>query len=113
MIEWYKKVDPDKRIEIRTELVNLGTDYLRTTVTDYGVGIPPELVSRIFDSLFSTKPAGEGTGLGLSISRELVHAHKGHLHIESQVNDHTTATVDLPLPESRPDTISDQSVSAG
>lgn len=100
--ERYKKVDPGKRIEIKTELVNLGTDYLRTTVTDYGVGIPPELVSRIFDSLFSTKPPGEGTGLGLSISRELVHAHKGHLHIESQLNDHTTAIVDLPLPESKP-----------
>ena len=97
--ERFPQLNPDKKIEITSQLVDLGgIKYIRTALTDYGCGIPPDVISRIFDSMFSTKPAGKGTGLGLSISRDLVHEHKGYLHVESKVNDHTTVTVDLPLP---------------
>lgn len=89
--------EPGKRIEIKGEVVNFGDkNIIRTTVTDYGCGISPKVIGHVFDSMFSTKPAGQGTGLGLSISRDLIQAHHGFIHVESRLGDHTTVTVDLP-----------------
>ncbi|NTV15130.1 MAG: DUF3365 domain-containing protein [Desulfobulbaceae bacterium] len=92
-------LDPQKRIEIKSQVVNFGDSniIIRTTVTDYGCGISPKAIDHVFDSMFSTKPAGEGTGLGLSISRDLVQAHHGFIHVESRLDDHTTVTIDLPV----------------
>jgi len=90
-------LDPRKRIDIKTQVVNFGNNLIiRTTVTDYGCGISPKAIDHVFDSMFSTKPAGEGTGLGLSISRDLLQSHHGFIHVESRQDDHTTVTVDLP-----------------
>jgi signal transduction histidine kinase len=47
------------------------------TITDDGPGIPPELLPRVFDPLFTTKP--RGTGLGLALSRAIARAHGGDL----------------------------------
>jgi len=89
---------PLKRIDIKCQIVSFGDkQIIRTTVTDFGCGIPTKAIDRVFDSMFSTKPAGEGTGLGLSISRDLIQAHHGFIHIESRLDDHTTVTVDLPV----------------
>jgi PAS domain S-box-containing protein len=74
-----------------------GGEYIRTRVIDMGGGIPPEIIDRIFDPLFSTKPSGKGTGLGLSISLGLVRDNRGYLRIDSVPGEQTTATVDLPL----------------
>ncbi|MFB3817420.1 MAG: sensor histidine kinase [Candidatus Methylomirabilales bacterium] len=52
------------------------------TVTDTGVGIPPENLPHIFEPFFSTKRGG-GTGLGLSVCRDLVESHKGTISAES------------------------------
>ena len=91
---------PAKKIKIKSQIVDLGgKKYIRTTMTDFGCGIAPDMIGKIFNSMFSTKPAGKGTGLGLSISRDLIHEHKGYLHVESKVDDHTTVTVDLPSPD--------------
>ncbi|MBU0484361.1 MAG: DUF3365 domain-containing protein [Proteobacteria bacterium] len=96
--EKYHGPDKGKRLDIKSSVVDLGGgDMIRTTITDYGCGIPSEIIDHIFESLFSTKPAGLGTGLGLSISRDLVHNHHGYLHVESVVNHHTSVTVDLPV----------------
>lgn len=90
-------LDSRKRIEIKSQVVNFGNkNIIRTTFTDYGCGIPPKAIDHVFDSMFSTKPAGEGTGLGLSISRDLVQAHHGFIHVESRLDEYTTVTVDLP-----------------
>lgn len=94
----YQGQDPGKRIAICSRLINReGKPFIRTTVTDWGIGIPQNIIDRIFETLFTTKPPGEGTGVGLSISKGLVRDHEGHLTLESVPGDHTIATVDLPV----------------
>lgn len=53
-------------------------------ITDNGLGMPPEIQRRIFDTFFTTKPAGKGTGLGLAISYQIVtQKHRGQLLVRS------------------------------
>jgi len=66
------------------------------TVSDSGCGIPAEVLPRIFDAFFTTKPEGLGTGLGLAISREIVHRAGGRIHVASAPGKGTTFTVELP-----------------
>ena len=94
----YPVACPDKRLEIRCQAkAAMGKEYVSTTVTDWGVGIPQEIIDHIFDSLFTTKPPGKGTGLGLSISKGLVRDHQGFLSVESTMGGPTVAMVDLPV----------------
>jgi signal transduction histidine kinase/ActR/RegA family two-component response regulator len=58
-------------------------DEVVIEVEDNGPGISPEVMPRIFDSFFTTKPAGVGTGLGLSISREIVRSAGGEITAEN------------------------------
>ncbi|MDG4476090.1 PAS domain-containing sensor histidine kinase [Thiovibrio frasassiensis] len=93
----YPGRDPGKKVEIRCQAVeNQGRHLVRTQITDYGPGISPELLTRIFEPFFSSKKPGEGTGLGLSISAGLVRDFQGQLRVESEPGSHTTMTVDLP-----------------
>ncbi|MFA6283784.1 MAG: ATP-binding protein, partial [Desulfurivibrionaceae bacterium] len=96
----YPGRDPGKKVEIRCRSVqSQGRTKVRTEITDYGAGIPPELLTQIFEPFFSSKKPGEGTGLGLSISAGLVRDFKGELRVESVLGEHTTMTVDLPAYE--------------
>lgn len=52
------------------------------SVTDSGSGIPAEVVAKMMQPFFTTKPVGKGTGLGLSISRGIIEAHHGELRID-------------------------------
>ncbi len=67
--------------------------------TDTGTGIPPQLLNKIFQPFFTTKPEGQGTGLGLPIVKQIVEQHQGEIHIQSQVGKGTTVIVRLPLME--------------
>ena len=96
----YSGRDPGKKVEIRCRAVqSRGRTLLRTEITDYGPGIPPELLTQIFEPFFSSKKPGEGTGLGLSISAGLVRDFQGELRVESELGQHTTMAVDLPAYE--------------
>jgi PAS domain S-box-containing protein len=64
------------------------------TVRDQGVGIPPELLDRIFDPYFSTKSMG--SGLGLAISHSIIKKHRGHITATSKPGEGTTFTILLP-----------------
>jgi signal transduction histidine kinase len=67
------------------------------SITDSGVGIPPEIQSRIFESFFTTKPVGKGTGLGLDTVRRIVeNRHQGTITVESQPGE-TRFSIRLPL----------------
>jgi CheY-like chemotaxis protein len=65
-------------------------------VSDDGPGISPEVVSRIFDPFYTTKPAGVGTGLGLSIVYGIVQEHGGEVSVESQPGHGATLTIEFP-----------------
>ena len=78
---------------MRTELRGKGVAIV---VTDTGVGIAPENLSRIFDPFFTTKKVGAGTGLGLSTCFNIVERHGGSLRVESTPGAETSFTVLLP-----------------
>jgi signal transduction histidine kinase len=70
------------------------------TVRDTGVGIPPELHEKIFQSFFTTKKGKAGTGLGLSVSLRIVQSAGGEIRVESAPGAGASFTVVLPaLPE--------------
>jgi CheY-like chemotaxis protein len=68
-------------------------------VGDTGVGIAPELRQQIFDSFFTTKPAGQGSGLGLAICQNIANIHGGRIELDSAEGIGTTFRVLLPLDE--------------
>lgn len=81
---------------IRVHAVRVGP-MLVVSVTDDGVGIPVEDVSRLFDPFFTTKSVGEGTGLGLAICHGIVSGHGGRIEVESLPGTGTSFRVVLPI----------------
>lgn len=71
------------------------TPVLAVSVTDDGCGISPELLARMFEERFTTKPADRGTGLGLSIVKRLIREAEGGVHIRTRVGEGSTFTVCL------------------
>jgi len=63
--------------------------YAHLCVSDTGQGIPPYLMGQIFEPLFTTKGSG-GTGLGLAIVHQIVIAHEGQIHVQSEPGRGTT-----------------------
>ncbi|GAB4548561.1 MAG: HAMP domain-containing sensor histidine kinase [Anaerolineae bacterium] len=73
-------------------------EWVRVSVADTGVGIPPEVLPHIFDRFYRAQQKGrKGAGLGLSIAHWIAEAHGGHLSVESQVGQGTTFTLWLPI----------------
>jgi len=66
-------------------------------VSDNGNGIPKEVLGKIFQPFFTTKPSGEGTGLGLSLSYDIVKVHGGELTVDTKQGEGTTFTIALPM----------------
>ena len=94
----FPKPREDKALTITGETVTVeGRSYVRTTFHDRGTGIPEQILDRICNPFFSTKPKGEGTGLGLSISHGIVKNHGGMLWFESVEGLYTKVNVDLPV----------------
>ncbi|MEO7049060.1 MAG: tetratricopeptide repeat-containing sensor histidine kinase [Ferruginibacter sp.] len=67
------------------------------TVSDNGNGIPQNIIDKIFQPFFTTKPTGQGTGLGLSLSYDIVKAHGGEINVNRYNRDNTTFTITLPI----------------
>ena len=70
--------------------------WVEISVTDTGVGIPPDLLPRIFEPFWTTKPVGVGTGLGLSIVHGIVGGLGGRIEVVSEPHVGTTFRVLLP-----------------
>ena len=77
-------------------------EFVRLEVSDTGCGIPPEMLSRIFDPFLTTKAAGDGTGLGLSVVQNILISHGGFIEAESAVGRGSRFLVYLPVTSQLP-----------
>lgn len=73
--------------------------YVHLSISDNGRGIPPEVLTKIFDPYFTTKKRGKGTGLGLAVAYGIIKKHRGEIKVSSQVGQGTTFNIYLPLME--------------
>jgi C4-dicarboxylate-specific signal transduction histidine kinase len=85
--------DRPRVLLIRSQVLESGT--VSVSVQDCGTGLDPRLLPHIFDTFFTTKPAG--IGMGLPISRSIIEAHEGRL--SARPNDNFGATFDFTLPK--------------
>ncbi len=98
-------------LDVRIELSKVSNAYLELvpgeyvliTVKDTGCGMSPEVISRIFDPFFSTKPVNEGTGLGLAVVHGIVLDHGGSIDVNSRAGGGTTFRIWLPAARSKAD----------
>ncbi len=82
--------------EIKTDgLVPIKSGYyLKIAIQDTGVGIPKNLLSKVFDPYFTTKP--HGNGLGLSVVYSILKKHDAYIFVDSEAGNGTTFTIYLP-----------------
>lgn len=90
---------PDAPVSVRVEA---DSETVRYIVTDTGKGMSPEVLERLGEPFFTTKPAGEGMGLGLFLAHALAEALGGHLHFRSAPGRGTEAILVLPLGRAQP-----------
>jgi PAS domain S-box-containing protein len=72
-------------------------EYVCLAVADTGVGMPDEVVDKIFEPFYTTKPEGEGTGLGLSTAYSIIKGHDGFIDVSSTKGEGTTFRIFLPV----------------
>ena len=80
-------------VSVQTKKLN---DKIEIIVTDNGNGIPQNIIDKIFQPFFTTKPTGEGTGLGLSLSYDIIKAHGGEIKVETKEEEGTKFIITLP-----------------
>jgi signal transduction histidine kinase len=81
-------------------------------VLDTGPGIPEDVLPRIFDAFYTTKPAGEGTGLGLWVSYDIVEQHGGRLRADNRPDGGAVFTLELPRGRGGPSRVEPGTTSA-
>jgi len=95
-------------VAVETDLVELSDEqienlsagtYVRIAVRDTGKGIPKDILDRVIEPFYTTKPIGKGTGLGLSQVYGMMQQSKGGIKIESSVGEGTIVSLFLPALE--------------
>ncbi len=100
--ENHKKQSPEDqslnpmRITVATQLIE--PDWVSICIKDNGTGIPEDVIQKIFNPFFTTKPVGDGTGLGLSISYQIIQEkHNGRIKCISKVGQGTEFCIEIPI----------------
>ena len=91
-----KYAPESNRINLRIEQIK---GFIKVSVQDYGIGIPPEKLRRIFDRYYRVDLSGNqisGLGLGLYISAEIIRRHGGEINIESELGKGSTFWFTIP-----------------
>ena len=87
--------EPEVRVQTRQLPGGQGVEL---RVRDNGPGLSEVVRARVFQTFFTTKPAGEGTGLGLSLAHDIIcRGHGGSLRVESRAGEFTEFILTLPL----------------
>ncbi|HMC95739.1 MAG TPA: response regulator [Polyangia bacterium] len=88
---------PDGRTDLNTITITTAIEDGMVTIdiADTGAGIAAEVLPRIFDVFFTTKPIGVGTGLGLAICHRILTAMEGRIEVQSRLGEGTTFRVAL------------------
>jgi len=81
-------------VSVSTKIID---GKVKICVKDNGSGIPQNIIDKIFQPFFTTKPTGEGTGLGLSLSYDIIKAHGGELKVETGTGEGTEFIILLPV----------------
>lgn len=90
----------EKVIDVATsQRVEGGRRWAVLSVTDNGVGIAPENLSKIFTPFYTSKETTKGTGLGLSVSLGIAESHNGTIEVESRPGEGSTFSLVLPIDE--------------
>ncbi|KAA3440335.1 HAMP domain-containing sensor histidine kinase [Rufibacter hautae] len=77
---------------------SLGKDMVEISVKDNGLGIPQNILDKIYQPFFTTKPTGEGTGLGLSLSYDIItKGHGGGMRVETEEGKGAEFIIQLPV----------------
>jgi signal transduction histidine kinase len=91
-IDAMKDVDGTRELTLQSQRGEDGE--VRISVSDTGVGLPPEQTDQIFNAFFTTKP--HGTGMGLRISRSIVESHGGRLWADGNASRGASFHLTLP-----------------
>jgi signal transduction histidine kinase len=83
-------------LTIQVNVEHAQTDWVAIHIKDTGIGIKPQILSKVTEPFYSTKPDGKGTGLGLPICSRIVTDHHGVMNITSNVDQGTTVSIKIP-----------------
>ncbi|MBI4682778.1 MAG: hybrid sensor histidine kinase/response regulator, partial [Nitrospirae bacterium] len=94
----YPGTHENKILEIKFDELTIDDQpYVRIIFLDNGSGISDDIIEKVVNPFFSTKPNRMGTGLGLSISHGIITEHGGKLMINSANGEFTKVTIHLPI----------------
>jgi two-component system, NtrC family, sensor kinase len=79
-----KKLNNDSYVPVVSISTKKMVEKVEIKVSDNGNGIPVNIIDKIFQPFFTTKPTGQGTGLGLSLSYDIIKAHGGDIKAETK-----------------------------
>ncbi|MDX1617424.1 MAG: ATP-binding protein [Balneolaceae bacterium] len=91
--------------EVPNESDMLNNRFLTIEVSDTGSGISRQVRDQIFEPFFTTKEEGKGTGLGLSICAGIIRSHEGTIDVESEPEEGTRITIQLPVYTTREEAV--------
>ena len=91
-----------RQLVVRTELKqkagsNPPESVIEVKYSDNGPGIPENIMKKIFDPFYTTKPKGKGTGLGLSVSFGIIKEHGGEIYVRQNDDRGVTFFIELPV----------------